>query len=59
VLHVNSEKLHQSSGKSDVWCRDYPEKDVSPGRRRQAWGWVNKKFFPADFVEQFELEDAE
>jgi hypothetical protein len=58
-LHVKSEKLDEFSEFTDVWSRDYPEEGISSRRLKQAWIWVNEKFFPTDFIEQFEYEDTE
>jgi hypothetical protein len=58
-LHVNLENLQECSEFKDVWERNYPEGHVSQRRRNQAWGWVNKDLFPADFVRKFGLEDTE
>jgi transposase len=53
-LRLNTDRIQEFPEFSEVWRRDYPETLLHPRRRNQVWGWVNKAFFPLEFVQLVE-----
>jgi hypothetical protein len=49
-LIVNDQRLRRYPEFQEVWEIDYPEESLSQRRRGQVWGWLNKDYFPRNFL---------
>lgn len=48
-LKLNRSKIENSGNFKEVWNINYPEEKLSPRRRAQKRGWLNKQYFPKNF----------
>jgi hypothetical protein len=47
---VNDQRLRRCREFQEVWEIDYPEESLSQRRRGQVWRWLNKDYFPRNFL---------
>lgn len=52
-LRLNREKIENSPNFKEIWDFNFPEEELTTRRRNQKRGWINKKYFSADFQEKF------
>ena len=53
-LKVEEDKIKNFKEFKEIWEINYPEENLSERRRNQRWGWINKDYFPAEFLENLQ-----
>lgn len=54
-LKLNREKIEKSANFQEIWDFNYPEENLTPRRKKQKRGWINKEYFPEEFQQKFNL----